>query len=129
MVEWANDYIGIPYKIGGRDRSGCDCWGLACLILEERYGADIDKYIYSDLDAGYELIKKEKAHFEKIDSEPIPGDLVLFKIMGKFYHVGVVVGKPDERNMLHTLINHDSALDRYNGPKWASRIEGVYRVL
>jgi len=129
MVPWINDYIGIPYKIGGRDRSGCDCWGLACLILRERYGNDIDRYIYSDVEDGYEIIKREKKYYEKIDGEPIPGDLVLFKMMGKYFHIGVVVGEPDERNMLHTLINHDSALDRYNGPKWASRIEGVYRVL
>ncbi len=129
MVPWVNDYIGIPYKISGRDRSGCDCWGLACLILKERYGVNIDRYIYKDVEDGYKIIKREKKYFEKIDSEPMPGDLVLFKIMGKYFHVGVVVGKPDERNMLHTLINHDSALDRYNGPKWGKRIEGVYRVV
>ena len=27
-------YLSIPYKKYGREKTGCDCWGLICLILE-----------------------------------------------------------------------------------------------
>lgn len=33
---WAGVYVGIPYLDHGRDRAGCDCWGLVRLIIAER---------------------------------------------------------------------------------------------
>ena len=33
---WAGAYVGIPYVDHGRDRAGCDCWGLVRLIIAER---------------------------------------------------------------------------------------------
>jgi len=35
---WAGDYVGIPFVDLGRDRDGCDCWGLVRMILAERAG-------------------------------------------------------------------------------------------
>ena len=35
---WSNRFIGIPYDDFGRSRTGCDCWGLACIIYREELG-------------------------------------------------------------------------------------------
>ena len=35
---WANAYVGLPWADLGRDRTGCDCWGLARLVYAEQLG-------------------------------------------------------------------------------------------
>ena len=33
-----DDYVGLPWRIGGRDRRGLDCFGLVRLVLAEQAG-------------------------------------------------------------------------------------------
>ena len=47
-------FIGIPFVDGGRDMSGCDCWGLVCLVYEQMLDIKLDPY------AGYSAMEQDK---------------------------------------------------------------------
>ena len=130
---WASAYVGIPYRFAGRDRSGCDCWGLVRLVLAERFGVPLQSFVGDyDSERPQDLadMVSDALPLVGVDRVEAPreGDLALMIIRGQPCHVGVVVGGPGERNMLHTLNPHDSVLDYYDGTTWRKRLEGFYRV-
>lgn len=127
---WAEAYVGIPYRFGGSSRDGADCWGLARLALRERFGVDLPEVPHAEGGPAH-LGAVAAAALPMIATArveaPLAGDLVLLRVFGHPCHVGLVV---DEEGgyMLHTLGQHDSALERYTSARWAPRLEGFYRV-
>lgn len=119
-------YIGIPYLFGGCTIDGADCWGLVCMVLSDLYGKELPRYQTTEK-SGKDLaaLVNQKKHTVRQVKVAQPGDIVLLTIAGNPCHTGIVVSLG---RMLHTLAGHDSALEFYTGPKWAKRIEGVYRV-
>lgn len=41
---WADQYVGLPFLKGGRDRAGLDCYGLVRLVLAEQAGVLLDRF-------------------------------------------------------------------------------------
>lgn len=75
-----DEWYGVPYKYGGKSKTGVDCSGFTCILYKEALG----KPLQGSAAGLYELCKTVK----KDDLEE--GDLVFFKINGdKISHVGV----------------------------------------
>ncbi len=81
IIQAAYDYIGTPYKLGGKGEIGIDCSTLTRIV----YGN-----IGISLPATSHLQYKEGIYVNLEDA--VPGDLVFFKRGGYVYHVGIYIG-------------------------------------
>lgn len=119
---WDTTYIGLPWKVGGRDRKGLDCAGLAALWLREQAGIDVgaaggqrpegwqsSPYVEDGL----------KAAGITLEATWQPGDLVFFRHSrtGRIQHVAVAL---DGGKLLHIINGCRSRID--DGPTLLRRI-------
>ena len=128
IPKWCNDYVGMPFVDRGRDKSGCDCWGLVRLVLHERFNIAVKCFAddYRDAKDGDSISKicvTEKELWSKVD-KPKAGDVILLLIKGLPWHIGIVVDPPW---MLHVERGADAVMEKYDNLMWRNRIEGFYR--
>lgn len=80
LYQFINDWYGVTYKYGGKDKSGIDCSGLTSVLYSNVY----KKTISCSTKALVGEVKKIK------QSELKEGDLVFFETNGRsISHVGV----------------------------------------
>jgi cell wall-associated NlpC family hydrolase len=109
-------FIGIPYREHGRDTSGCDCWGLVCLVFRELRQVELpshaDGYVsISDAAAVGGLIARGRLDWAEVPAgQERAFDGVLMRRFGQAYHIGLVVAPG---RMLHVNPESSSRVDRY----------------
>jgi cell wall-associated NlpC family hydrolase len=133
-VGWARGYAGIPYRDGGRDRTGCDCWGLIRLVYAEVLGAALPDYTYATAEDRAEVLglidgDRRRLWREVPQAEAVAGDVALLRYAdGTPGHMGVMV---DAKTMLHVHRGIDATVTplrrRYLGVVWQERMEAVGR--
>lgn len=131
-MHWSSKYLGLPWKIGGRDRDGIDCYGLVAMIYRDELGIEIDSltgaYASEDeraLIASVVAGQKDAGAWVPVE----PGheqefDCVMFRYAGHESHIGVVVEKG---RMIHQLLGRRSAVEPYGAGFWANMLEGAWR--
>lgn len=129
MTHWSTSFLRVPYREGGRDRSGCDCWGIVALPWKEIKGVDLPLHSGvvagsgADVDAlANELSSGRWRQVELAEAEP--WDVVLFE-MGPKFHVGLVI-EPGimlsiRRGQVHA---HTEEIKQ---PHWMRLMSGVFR--
>lgn len=129
-----NGFVGIPFVDGGRDRSGCDCWGLVRLVHSEVAGIELPSY--GEISAR-ELLAVSRRMDAAVQADPwrdVSGeprrvmDCVVMKSLSgaenRAWHCGIMM---DEKRMLHTEKGADSHTVPLGHPSVASRIIGFFR--
>lgn len=126
-----NKYIGIPFKVGGRDREGCDCWGLVRLVLKEQCGISVPSLSsdYATLKDGGKIAALVEDTKPLVAARQLPGPVsgavVVIKARGLPMHVGLMI---DERHVLHVGKGYNAIVEKVDGPRLKGKIEGYYSV-
>lgn len=123
-------YVGIPFMEKGRDFStGVDCWGLVQHIYKCEYGVQLPDYtdLYADTKdrAIGGVINENLAQSWEPVQEPQRGDIIILRLMGQPFHVGVVI---DNTSFIHCENGVGTVIESYKGMKWKKRTLGFYRL-
>ncbi|HBA86021.1 MAG TPA: hypothetical protein DCZ95_18200 [Verrucomicrobia bacterium] len=125
MKPWTDEYIEIPFVCDGRDRSGCDCWGLVRLVYAERLGINLPSFpgtlkdgSVASLKRAARLAEQQQQMWVKV-ADPQPFDVILFGA-----HVGLYVSQTE---MLHIEIGKNSCVQDHNGLEFKSIKTGYFR--
>jgi len=123
--------VGIPWLDKGRDREGCDCWGLARLVYREMLGVELPSYDGDYVSAGeqaeidaaivaarslgnWHLVKTARSY-----------DLALFRHGRHVSHIGIVVLASGL--ILHMMGEDSSKIESVSAPQHWRRLVGFYR--
>lgn len=118
-------YIGIPFKYGGRDRKELDCYGLVMLLYKEIHGIELpDLTSPTYLNEIAELVdqEKEKGYWEPCELEV--GCVLLFNVRGYGSHVGYYLGND---RMIHTWEGTGGVIIERISFSWQNRLVGSYK--
>lgn len=130
MMHWSAAWVGLPWSDRGRDRTGCDCWGLARLVYAEHLGIALPSYAEAYPSAG-EIVEIDEAIRGALAigpwvvvTEPSAFDLALFRRGGFDSHIGIMV---DPLRMLHMMGRDAAKIERVDTPAWRRRCQGFWR--
>ena len=117
MIDWKyiNKFIGIPFKLGGRDKNGIDCIGLVWKYLHEQdYKVELHKNCTAEWikNANFsEWIELVKSYGEPIEVNQLQeNDILYFAWKGEI-HAGIYIGY---NKYLHISSKTSSRLSRLN---------------
>jgi len=134
-----NDYVGIPFVPGGRSKSGCDCWGLVCVVyrdfrieLPDYFGTSVDDasaFERARIDA---IGKRQWAQvaypFRDLDVVLMDRHVTVYRggkkrVVRAPGHVGVIL----HGVLLHVEAGVDSVAVPLDHHSVSNRIRGVFR--
>lgn len=123
---WCDSYVGIPFKRMGREASGCDCWGLVRLVLQEQSGILLPSYAEDDPD-GWSIESHAIGHRKVTEPKPLDVAILLQPVrVGLIWksvpnHIGIYVS---EKTILHVEEGFCSRVQ----PATDLRIHSIVRV-
>ena len=129
-MDWANDYIRVPFLDLGRTSQGADCWGLIKLIYQEQlsielpslleYEDTMDRVTISD------IVGREKNKWEAVSQGAEEEfDVGIFKTQNHPMHVGLVIKRG---TMIHCEKGSGTSIINYHDNiRWNNRLVGFFR--
>lgn len=132
MSDWWADYIGLPFKDGGRGPYEFDCWGLVRDVYMGQLGIALPSYgeiSARDLARIARTMEAGKDDGWRIPPVPRPLDVVLMRSGqggARVVHVGVMV---DSHRLMHVEVAAATAVVPIRHFSVAGRILGYRRLI
>jgi len=129
MLTQINELVGIPFKDGGRDRNGLDCWGMVILAYKILHNKEIPDFkicaMQHDLVHKKILEQQTDNDWEELQG-PEKGCIVAFRLHPIFVsHIGICI---DEKTFLHCSERIGGVcIEKLNHSFYNKRIEGFYK--
>lgn len=127
-MSWWNDFVGVPFKNGGRDRQGCDCAGLVCLVYQELLGVDVGVdfgfYDSEDRYTAEQLIDAASVNWTEIE-KPQDFDVVRLCIHGDPCHVGIICN--GGKSILNVRAGVNAVIEPLYRDPWKRRTHSFWR--
>ena len=122
IIKDAEDYLGIPYQLGGTTKKGFDCSGLVITVFSEN---------------NYKLPRRSEDQAKegkKIEIQEVKtGDLLFFATSGasKVNHVGIVneISSRGEVTFIHASTSKGVIISSLNDAYWNKAFLFARRVL
>jgi cell wall-associated NlpC family hydrolase len=130
MNQWSNNYVGTPYDEHGRLRTGCDCYGLICVVYQEELNITLPDYLgYSSVEEHAEIAAlisdgKSSPVWVPADGSAVAFDVAVFRRGRLDTHVGLIV---KHGIMLHMADEDCAKHADYRTGAWAHRLTGIFR--
>ncbi len=129
LKQFCNDWVGVPFLHGGRDKSGVDCYGLAIEYFKLK-GIETPDFQYPEKwskdgnNLFMENIEKFPNLFEGTERGQ-KGDIVLFTgINGIVDHIGILISS---EKFLHSVRNIGVVISPFN-QLYSRKLYGFYRI-
>ncbi len=105
LREQADDWRGVPYRLGGTDRRGVDCSAFVQITFQSQLGVDVPRTTAELAREGRRVPRGDLA----------PGDLVFFKTGFRQRHVGIYMGAD---RFLHASTSRGVMTSSLNNVYW-----------
>ena len=120
IINTAKEYIGTPYKTGGKNEKGFDCSGFTYFVMK-KHQINLNASSGSQYKQGVPVDLKDLK----------PGDLIFFGGEQGITHVGIIV--ENEKNtllMIHSSTSRGIVIeDVMKSTYWKKRIKGGRNIL
>lgn len=115
IAQYAEQFVGVPYRWGGESSAGFDCSGLVQFTFAH-FGISLGRSSFDQYQQGVPVSR----------SDLLPGDLVFFNAYGDGpSHVGIYIGGDRFVNAASGGVRVDSLGESY----WAAHYLGARRIL
>lgn len=107
---------GVPYRLGGLDRSGIDCSGFVYHTFRDLLNINLPRSTRQQAQRGIQISVRDLG----------VGDLVFFHTGSKVQHVGIYTG---EGRFVHASTKEGVTESRLDNPYWSKRYWKARRIL